>query len=93
MKRKIKTAWILLVLIVLAGTFLLLRYSSANSGCPTDLNGDRVTDSLDLKIFNEAYGKNVSESELILKADLNGNKIVNSEDLSIMIGSMNTPCK
>jgi len=93
MKNKRKTVWILLILIVLAVTFLILKNSSAKPVCPTDLNGDRVTDSLDLKILNEAYGKNASESELTLKADLNGNNIINAEDLSILIGSINKPCE
>jgi hypothetical protein len=93
MNSKRRKVWIILVLVLIASAFLIINYSPAESDCPTDLNGDRVTDSLDLNILKEAYGKEITASDTAINADLNRNNIINAEDLSIMMGSINKPCE
>ncbi|MCB9839199.1 MAG: hypothetical protein H6813_07670 [Phycisphaeraceae bacterium] len=54
--------------------------------CPTDLNGDGVTDTADLGLLLAAFGS------MGAQADINGDGIVDTADLGILLGAFGDLC-
>jgi hypothetical protein len=54
--------------------------------CPTDLNGDGVTDTADLGLLISQFGTAGPE------ADINGDGVVDTADLGILIGAFGQAC-
>jgi len=63
-----------------------LMESIASALCPTDLNGDGLTDTADLGILISAFGASDPT------ADLNDDNIVDTADLGVLIGAFGQPC-
>ena len=74
-------------LILLSGILLFKKET-----CPSDLNGDNKTDSLDMIVLKQNYGSSCIDCDKC-PGDLNNDGVVNSIDLGIMIGSYGNKCK
>jgi hypothetical protein len=85
-------ALIIFTLIFLVGVFFFSKqtFTFSEEDCITDLNKDRITDSLDLIEFKENFGKDFTENS---QYDFNGDSLVNSLDFNLLISSIGKTCK
>ena len=67
------------------GNDVIVTYVGLDT-CPTDLNGDGVTDTADLGILLAAFG------DMNPEIDLNGDGVVDTADLGIMLAQFGSAC-
>jgi len=79
-------------LVALAGIVLFIIFRQ--QPCPTDLNADKKTDSIDLEILKKVFNKKVPENiEELVKYDFNQDSLINASDLGILISQYGKKCK
>lgn len=86
-----KTAtFLVLAFLILLSIFLIRTLTTkGNTDCPSDLNGDKRIDSLDLAEFNKHYGRNINGEHF---ADLNKDSVINTLDLNILLSGYGKEC-
>jgi hypothetical protein len=83
---------ILILFFLFAGIIILITQTDLfnSRDCITDINQDRVTDSLDLAELKKYFGKRVGKDN---HADLNGDSVVNILDMNILLSMYGKSCE
>jgi len=72
--------------VLLTVSVVLFAGSAVAQSCGnTDFNGDGVTDSADVEIFQSALGSQEGDDNFIAAADLDGHGAVTAADYGIMM--------